>query len=141
MSFFKRFFKTKKPVVQEMSFTTDTATEGFNSRLDILNKLKNKPVISNEDLNVLSHLYFDITIKNTYYKLRNADSYGLYLEIKRSDLITDHETNELKDIILTLEDSAFNTSLKMVVSIKEFHELFVSFVPDFNFLYKKLNKD
>lgn len=136
ISLFKRLFK-KKSKVQAIGFTSESSSVGFPSKETVLNELKYKPSLTHAEVNVLSHLYFDVTFKNIYYKLRNADGYGLYFEIKDTQLITDHKTNELIDIILTLHDVSFNTSLKLTISIKEINEVFEGFVPDFNFVNKK----
>lgn len=135
MNIFNRLFKRKQTM--GVGFTTEPSSVGFPSKEDVLKEMKRKPFLTHAEINVLSHLYFGVSFKNIYYKLRNADGYGLYFEIKDTHLVVDQKNNKLLDIILTFHDVSFNTSLKLTISVKEINEMFEEFSPDFGFLNKK----
>lgn len=134
ISYFKKLF-AKKPA--EVGFSSESAVVGFQSKSEMLLKMCKQKNVSHDDLNVLSHMFFDVTFPKTYYKFRNANGYGMYFEISGSELVTENRNRELKDIILTLKDSAFSTTLILKISVKEIMEVMEPFQPDFTALFRK----
>lgn len=128
---FLSLFRKKK--VQPLSFTTDTVDVGLESKELVFRKLRKKKQLTHTEINLLSHMYFDVTFKNTYYRFRNSGNYGQYFQIKDFQLVMDLSNTDLVDIIMVLHDAAFETSLKILISVKEINETMENFVPDFNF--------
>ena len=131
-SYFKNLFKKKTPPV---SFTMDTAEKGFDPKKEVLARLVRKPHLSHDEMNTLAHLYFNTIIQpKAFFVRRHGNGYGDFYNITAVHLeVVDME---LKDIHITLADAGLETSLKMMVSVKDFNEVFKPYVPDLSFLTK-----
>lgn len=113
----------------ETGFSTEPAVKGFDKK-DVLASIAGKSQITHDELNTLAHLYFNITIKNCLYTQRNVSGYGQIFEIVNVQV--EHEDNKLGDIIITLKEVGLDQMLLMTVSIKDFHEVFSEYTPNFN---------
>lgn len=134
ISKFLDLFRKKK--VKQIGFTTTNSDVGFTSKEELFEIIRKKPQVTHNEINALSHLYFDVTFKNTFYKFRNSVNYGQYFQIEDFYLITDISKTGLTDIVIVLRDVAMDTTMKIHISVKELNEVFESFVPDFNFMIK-----
>jgi hypothetical protein len=128
--------------MRSTSFTSEPVTQVIEPKEKVLKQLWSKGNLAHSELVTLAHMYFGVTFKNTYYKLRDMSAYGVFFEIKSYQLVIDKErfqkdgTFDLLDILLHLDDVSENTTLKICVSVKELDQLFESFKPDFSFLGK-----
>ncbi len=139
---FLRFFRKPDLPMRTVSFTTEPVQTVIEPKEKILKEFWCKGKLSHSDLVMLTHMYFDITFKKSYYKLKEMSAYGLYFEIVSYQLVIDKEkfqenmTLDLVDVLLHLNDVSGNTSLKICVSVKELNDLFEVFIPDLSFLTK-----
>jgi uncharacterized protein YbcC (UPF0753/DUF2309 family) len=123
-------FIPSRPRLRKYSTTLTSATEGFDIMDPILKgiralvkSVKKKDNISVEDLDKITGHYFkDKKINFKYHKLNKYIRDNLMLEIVSINMITDRD-NDVEDILITLKDASFESSLTIIVSVKDINEI------------------
>lgn len=128
---FIRKFLPKKKVVQTFSTTLTTAEEGSKRQQDmfpemkaLLRRMKKSDKVTNEDLNAIGGFYFNQpTIQPGMYNINKAVLEGMCFDINAISPEY-NDQGDVTNVFLTMREVTMNNELIMVVSIKDFHEIF-----------------
>lgn len=131
----KRRF-TRTPAVKNFSTTLTSAREGTQTQRELvpkvqtlLERIEAQGQVSNEDLNTLCAFYFNTPeIKTGLYNLNKAMTDGMCFTIQHVNTVHGPH-GEVQDVLLTLGDVIYENNFRVVVSVKDFHESFLSFHP------------
>lgn len=129
-AFIRKFFPKKK-VVQNFSTTLTTAAEGSHSHKEmfpemkeVLQRLKKKDTVTNEDLNTVAAFYFNRpTVQPGLHNISKSILEGMCFDISAVSPEFNKQ-GDVTNIFLTMREVTMNNELIMIVSIKDFHEIF-----------------
>ena len=121
-------FKRRKKL-KNFSLTFTDATEGedklenFNPRLAaLLNKVREAKSITHEETNILiEHFFNKPPLKECLYKFNEAMIKGSSFSITSVKSILNEEGIPV-NLIITLDEETYNSGLKVMIPIDEFHD-------------------
>lgn len=125
----KEFFKKRR--IKKYSTTLTSSEEGskslreLNPEIDsLVRKLKFNEKINNEELNKIIQYYFNTPkIEHGVYTFNKSFTDGMCFCITSINTIYG-KNNDIEDIILTMSDIVYNSSITINISVKNFQEIF-----------------
>ena len=119
--------------IKKYSVTTTSAKEGSNCRSDlnpivknILENIKSSNNVSIDDINKINEFYFNKPkLEPGIYTLNKELTDKMIFEINRIDII--NLNNDINDVYIILSEITLGDNVSIVVSIKDFHEIFSKF--------------
>lgn len=124
-SFFKRMFTglfSRKKSVKNISSTTESATEGVNNHSEMFGGLMSSGKITHKDVRNLAKTLFNTDLESNLYCFRSGGPYGLVLCIE-SVHFSRSAAGAIEDIGFVLKDCSLDTSLRLMISVKDMTEM------------------
>lgn len=128
-SLLKRIFSAvfkDKPPVKTMGFSTEPATQGVDSHKQLFDAILKSSAISHKDVNNLAKTLFNTEIESNMFCFRSGGPYGLVLAIK-SVYVSRSKEDQIDDIVFVLKDCSFDTSMEVIISVKDLKEILKPF--------------